>query len=113
MKHRVVLETHHRARDPTLQRFIKEILSGNISEEMVQLPNDLERSLPPPLDQSAVHLFAYNWECDEFNGSKLNEIPAPTEVFTSEDSGQSVKFQGSRVPRKLRLKVCIVYRELL
>jgi hypothetical protein len=109
MKHHVILETCHRARDPALQQLVSEVQQGEVSDATLQLAHTLERDLHPDLASSVVHLFARNWECELHNGQRLAEILCAAEVFVSEDDGQTSKFDGIRVPRKLRLKACKKY----
>jgi len=108
MKHRVVLSTLHRARDPILQRLVRDSMSGMVSPDTVAAALSLSRPLDAAIEKKAVHLYATNFECDCHNAQELQLIPRPSQTYTAVDEGGAFP-DGRHIPWKLKLKVIKKY----
>ena len=108
MTHHIELETNHRAHDPGLRQFVKDIMSGNPSEETLKTAKELSRDLDETKGTVPVHLYATNFECDAHNTMELRKMDGQLFTITSLDSGRTTELNPYLVPRKLHLKVSLI-----
>ncbi|VDI58846.1 Hypothetical predicted protein [Mytilus galloprovincialis] len=101
--HKVQLNIIHRQSETALIQCINALEKGEVSNENVAFLNSLDRPLPN--EDTAVHLYARNYDVDIFNYNKLQQLQGDLKTYKSTDVGSDFYLRKFLAPKNLGLKV--------
>ncbi|VDI51475.1 ATP-dependent DNA helicase PIF1 [Mytilus galloprovincialis] len=100
--HKVQLNIIHRQSETALIQCINALEKGEVSNENVAFLNSLDRPLPN--EDTAVHLYARNYDVDIFNYNKLQQLQGDLKTYKSTDVGSDFYLRKFLAPKNLGLK---------
>ncbi|CAC5392062.1 PIF1 [Mytilus coruscus] len=96
--HKVQLNIIHRQSETELIQCINALEKGELSNENIAFLNSLDRPLPN--EDTAVHLYARNYDVDIFNYNKIQQLQGELETYKVNDVGSDFylrKFLAQRI----------------
>ncbi|CAC5387708.1 PIF1 [Mytilus coruscus] len=101
--HKVQLNIIHRQSETALIQCINALEKGELSNENVAFLNSLDRPLPN--EDTAVHLYARNYDVDIFNYNKIQQLQGELKTYKANDVGSDFYLRKFLAPKNLGLKV--------